>query len=187
MKRLKYFAPLAGLALCVASVSWAGGSTCTHDGASASTSATTTGSQCTGKSASTSTGGSCTMKGTSATAASQVCAVKSNQVIYSFAVPTAHCGNCVSSIQKVAMDTKGIDCVGFDLANHTAYVIADKSVSQKQVAKMIQDAGFKNKYTGTGPKVQEASRATGGAPSFCGPEPLHAGPLVPCPRHPAGA
>jgi copper chaperone CopZ len=176
MKRLKYFAPLAVLALCVASVSWAGsGTSCSHDGASATTTSTTTGTtttgaHCSGKDASTSASGSCTMKGTSATAAGQVCAVKSNQVIYSFAVPTAHCGNCVSSIQKVAMDTKGIDCVGFDLANHTAYVIADKSVSKKQVEKMIQDAGFKSKYTGTGPKVQQAftqAVATGGKNVSC--------------------
>jgi copper chaperone CopZ len=176
MKRLKYFAPIAVLALCVASISWAGGSSCTKDGASATSTSTTatttgttaTGSHCSGDAAMTS-GKSCPVKGSSA-AAAQVCAVKPNQVIYSFAVPTAHCGNCVESIQKAAMDTKGITCVGFDLSNHTAYIIADKSVSKKDVSKMIADAGFKNKYTGEGPKVETAftqAVATGGKNVSC--------------------
>ncbi len=158
MKRIKYFAPIAVLALCVASVSWAGGASCTHDESSASTTTTT--------------GGTCTMKSgsASAAAAAQICSVKPNQVIYSFSVPTAHCGDCVSTIQSTAMDAKGIYCVGFDLSTHTAYIIADKNMSKKDVSKLITEAGFKNKYTGEGTKVETAftqAVATGGKNVSC--------------------
>jgi hypothetical protein len=68
------------------------------------------------------------------------------------------------------MDAKGIVCAGFDLSTHTAYIIADKGVSKKEVSKMITEAGFKNKYTGEGPKVEAAftqAVATGGKNVSC--------------------
>ena len=154
MKRLTKLAPFVVLAVCCAAVSWAGGSTCTHDDASSSSAATTAGSHCSGKGASASADGKCPMQG--ASAAGQTCSVKSNQVMYSFSVPSVECGHCVSAIQTVAMDTKGITCAHVDLSTHTAYIIAEKNVSQKQVSKMITTAGFKNKYTGEGSKAESA-------------------------------
>ncbi|HEY7727941.1 MAG TPA: heavy metal-associated domain-containing protein, partial [Candidatus Eisenbacteria bacterium] len=55
-----------------------------------------------------------------------------------------------------ALAMKGVDCAHVDLKTHTAYIIADKGVSQKAIAKCIRDAGFKNTYRGTGPKIQAA-------------------------------
>jgi copper chaperone CopZ len=162
MKRFKHLTPFVVLALCLAAYAWAGGATCPHDGSSAATS----GSQCTGKAAASSQAAAphCTGKDASASAgvcpykgsmaSGQTCTVKANQVMYSFAVPTAECEHCVDAIQKAAMDTKGISCAHVDLNTHTAYIIADKNVSRQQVSKMITTAGFKNKYEGQGQKVE---------------------------------
>jgi copper chaperone CopZ len=86
--------------------------------------------------------------------AAKECGVKANQVIYSFAVPTAHCESCIEGVQKAAMAHAGIACVHVDLSTHTAYIIADKNVSQKEIAKVIAAAGYKNSYKGEGSKVQ---------------------------------
>jgi len=85
---------------------------------------------------------------------SKSCGVKANQAIYSFAVPTAECQNCVNTIQTALMAQKGVACAHVDLTNRVAYIIADKSVDQKAVAKVISAAGFKNSFKGQGPKVQ---------------------------------
>jgi len=93
------------------------------------------------------------MKGASA-ATAKSCAVGANQAIYSFAVPSAECQNCVHTIQTALMAQKGVTCAHVDLTNRVAYIIADKSVDQKAVAKVISAAGFKNSFKGQGPKVQ---------------------------------
>lgn len=92
------------------------------------------------------------------------CGVKANQAIYSFAVPGASCESCVRDIQQTAMATKGIACVHVDLSTHTAYIIADKSISKQALAAVITKAGFKNSYKGEGSKIQaEFAKAMSGA------------------------
>lgn len=137
MKNLMKIAGLSILALCLASSSWAGGSSCSSEKVSE-------GSHCTMKSSNTSS------------AAHEACTIKANQVIYSFAVPSVECDKCVETIQKAAMAKTGVACAHVDITTHTAYIIADKKVSQKDLAKVIADAGYKNKFTGQGDKVQAA-------------------------------
>ena len=139
MKNLMKIAGLSILALCLASSSWAGGSSC-----SSSSEKVSEGSHCTMKSSSTSS------------ATHEACTVKANQVIYSFAVPSVECDKCVETIQKAAMAKTGVACAHVDITTHTAYIIADKKVSEKDLAKVIADAGYKNKFTGQGKNVQAA-------------------------------
>ena len=136
MKTLAKITALSLLAVCLAATSWAGGKSCSSEGA---------------KSAS--AGSHCSAKDTNAMTAKE-CGVKANQVIYSFAVPTAHCESCVEGVQKAAMAHAGIACAHVDLSTHTAYIIADKKVSQKEIAKAIAAAGYKNTYKAEGSKVQ---------------------------------
>jgi len=95
---------------------------------------------------------------------SKGCSVKANQAMYSFAVPGASCSSCVKDIQKSAMATKGVACVHVDLSTHTAYIIADKSLSKATLAAAIQKAGFKSSFKGEGSKIQaEFAKAMGAA------------------------
>lgn len=140
MKNLTKIAGLSLLALCLAATSWAGGSSCSSEKVSE--------------------GSHCTMKSSNASEASaaahEACTIKASQAIYSFAVPSVECDKCIESIQKAAMAKAGVACAHVDLSTHTAYIIADKKVSQKDLAKLIADAGYKNKFTGQGQKVQAA-------------------------------
>jgi len=136
MKTFAKIGALSLLALCLAATSWAGGKSCSSEGA---------------KSAS--AGSHCSAKDTNAMAAKE-CSVKANQAIYSFAVPTAHCESCIEGVQKAAMAYPGVACAHVDLTTHTAYIIADKKVNQKDLAKVITAAGYKNSYKGEGSKVQ---------------------------------
>ena len=138
MRKLAQIVPAVLVSLCLAGTSWAGGAGCTSDGAKASTEA----------------GNHCTYKG--ANAMTEACTVKANQVMYSFAVPSVECEHCVDSVQKAAMAKSGIHCVHVDLATHTAYVIADTKLSQKDVSKVIAGAGYKNKYQGQGKQTEAA-------------------------------
>jgi copper chaperone CopZ len=98
------------------------------------------------------------------------CGVKAGQVMYSFAVAGVDCERCVSRIQKAAMATKGIHCAHVDLSSKTAYIIADKSMDQKAITKVIETAGFKNNYKGTGPAVEAEftkMMSTGSGASCC--------------------
>lgn len=139
MRKLAQIVPAVLVSLCLAGTSWAGGANCAPEGAKASAGEA---------------GNHCTYKGSNAMA--EGCGVKANQVMYSFAVPSVECDNCVDSIQKAAMAKSGIACVHVDLATHTAYVIADKKMNQKAVAKVITEAGYKNKYQGSGKKTEAA-------------------------------
>ena len=142
MKRFAAIAPVAILALGLAATSWAGGASCSGDGAKSSSATMTQGSHCSGVEHS--------------MAAKECPGLKAGMVMYSFAVPGVSCDHCVDSIQKTAMATKGIQCAHVDVATHTAYVIADKKMSKQQVSKMLTAAGFKNKYTAEGKTAQAA-------------------------------
>ena len=138
MKTLAKINALSLVAVCLAATSWAGGKSCSTQGA---------------KSAATAAGSDCSAKDANAMAAKE-CGVKANQAIYSFAVPTAHCDDCIKGVQKAAMAHAGVACAHVDLSTHTAYIIADKNVSQKEIAKVIAAAGYKNTYKAEGSKVQ---------------------------------
>jgi copper chaperone CopZ len=140
-------APLGAIALLVAGSAFAGGAHCGSKESAAATTASA-GKHCDGVSG--------------AASMAKACGIKADQAIYSFAVPTATCGTCVKSIQSALMAQKGIACAHVDLTSHTAYVIADKSINKKAVAKTIQTAGFKNNFKGEGSKVQaEFAKAMG--------------------------
>ena len=139
--------------------SMAAGTACTdHDAAKAE-------GRCpvSGATAKMAAGGDCPYMGTAGTTG-QACTVKANQAIYSFAVPGASCDDCVRSIQQTAMATKGVACAHVDLGTHTAYIIADKSVSKSALTAAIQKAGFKSSFQGEGSKVQaDFAKAMSGA------------------------
>ena len=130
-------APITAIALLVAGSAFAGGASCgTNDAAK---SASAAGHHC---------------DGASGASAMGCPTVKAGQNIYSFAVPTAECDHCVKAIQTALMAQKGVSCARVDLSSRTAYVIADRSIDKKAVAKTIQTAGFKNSFKGQGAKVQ---------------------------------
>ena len=140
MKTLAKVSALSLLAVCLAATSWAGGKSCSSGAKAEGASSAAAGSHCGAKD--------------SNAMAAKECGVKANQVIYSFAVPSVHCDNCTESVQKAAMAHAGIACAHVDLSTHTAYIIADKNVSRKEIAKVIAAAGFKNTYKAEGSKVQ---------------------------------
>ena len=142
MKRIAAIAPVMLLTLCLAATSWAGGASCSPDGAKSSSAPMSSGGHCPGIEHS--------------MAAKECTGVKANQVMYSFSVPGVSCEHCVTSIQEAAVATKGIQCAHVDLSTHTAYVIADKKMSREQVSKIIAAAGFKNKFTAEGKNAQAA-------------------------------
>jgi copper chaperone CopZ len=153
MKRFNMIASVAALSLCVAGAAWAGAACESKDGkaAKAASGACTYKSETSAKSAS--AGQTC--PGTAGKQASMdQCGVKAGQVMYSFAVPSAESDHCVDSIQKASLGTKGITCAHVDLATHTAYLIADKTVSKDAIAKVIQQAGFKTSFKASGRKVE---------------------------------
>lgn len=148
MKRISTVAATLGaISLLVAGSAFAGGASCGTKESSAAKSASA-GRHCEGKDAS--------------AAMAKACGVKANQAIYSFAVPSVHCEDCVNTINTALMAQKGVACSHVDLTNHVAYIIADKSVNQKAVAKAISAAGYKNSFKGQGSKVQaEFAKAMG--------------------------
>jgi copper chaperone CopZ len=133
----------SAIAILVAGSAYAGGASCGAKDAeakSASAKSASAGHHCSGVS--------------DASTMAKACGVKAGQAIYSFAVPTAECDHCVTSIQTALMAQKGVTCAHVDLTSRTAYIIADRSVNKKAVAKTIQTAGFKNSFKGEGAKVQ---------------------------------
>src|SRR2546426_66075 len=138
MKRNALILTAALGVLCLATSAWAGGASCSgkSEGASAA------GSHCS------------SAKGASMAAGSQ-CKLGANNAVFSFAVPTAHCGACVDKIQTTAMAQKGVLCAKVDLETHTAYVAGDRKLDQKAIAKAIKGAGFACTFKAKGPKVRE--------------------------------
>jgi len=141
MKRIATILGVAVLTLGLAATSWAGGASCSGDGAKSSSTTMSKGGHCTGDAEHTMASAKCE-------------GVKAGQVMYSFSVPAVECEHCVDSIQKTAMTTKGIQCAHVDLSTRTAYVIADKKLSKQQVSKMLTEAGFKNKFRAEGKNAQ---------------------------------
>jgi copper chaperone CopZ len=153
MKCNNMIAIATALTLCVAGSAWAG-ATCDSKASGTSKAAAGTCTYKSEASAKSATGMSCPGT-TGAKASMDQCGVKAGQVMYSFAVPSAECDHCSDAIQKASMATKGITCAHVDLGTHTAYIIADKGVTKDAVAKVIQEAGFKNTYKASGPKVEQ--------------------------------
>ena len=118
----------SAIALLVAGSAYAGGASCGAKDAEAKSAAA--------KSAS--AGHHCGSGASGASAMAKACGLKDGQSIYSFAVPAAECDNCVKSIQTALMAQKGVTCAHVDLTSRTAYIIADRSVNKKAVAKTIQ-------------------------------------------------
>ena len=138
MKRNALILTAALGVLCLATSAWAGGASCSgkSEGASAA------GSHCS------------SAKGASMAAGSQ-CKLGANNAVFSFAVPTAHCGACVDKIQTTAMAQKGVLCAKVDLDTKTAYIAGDRKLDQKAIAKAIKGAGFACTFKAKGPKVRE--------------------------------
>jgi len=150
MKRMNLLAALSVVTLLAATTAWAGGAACSgkEEGASAkacpyksSTSAQAAGSHCDGKSM-------------GAMADGKACTIGANQVVYSFAVPTAECEHCADGITKALMTQSGIHCAHVDLKNRVAYIVADKKMDKNALAKCMASAGFKNTYRGEGQTVR---------------------------------
>jgi copper chaperone CopZ len=144
IRTMRLALPISAIALLVAGSAFAGGASCGSKDAEAKSASA--------KSAS--AGHHCGTGASGASAMAKACGLKDGQSIYSFAVPAAECDNCVKSIQTALMAQKGVTCAHVDLTSRTAYIIADRSVNKKAVAKTIQTAGFKNSYKGEGAKVQ---------------------------------
>src|SRR3989442_7794032 len=125
-------------AMSLAGSAWAGGSTCSGKSEGAAKQAAA-GSHCT--------------VGSSAQAKGQ-CTFGANTAVFSFAVPTAHCGACSDKIQTTAMAQKGVLCAKVDLDTRTAYVAGDKKLDQRAIAKAIKDAGYTCKLKSKGPKAR---------------------------------
>ena len=140
MKRNALMATALVGALCLATSAWAGGSMCSgkSEGAAKEASA---GDHCT------------TAKGASMAAGSQ-CKIGADNAVFSYAVPTAHCGACVDKIQSAAMAQKGVVCAKVDVNTHMAYVAGDKKLNQRAIAKAIKDAGFDCKFKTAGMKAR---------------------------------
>ena len=150
MKRMNVLTALSMVALLTATAAWAGGEKCEGKDAEASAKACPTGAKMVSAE-----GGKCDMgKGASAMAEGKSCTIGANQMVYSFAVPTAECDHCADGITKALMAQSGIHCAHVDLKTRVAYVVADRKMDKKALAKSIQTAGFKNSYRGDGKNVR---------------------------------
>jgi len=141
MKRNALIVTAALGVLCLTTSAWAGGASCSGKSEGASKEASV-GSHCTPGS----TGASMTSKGQ--------CTFSSDNAVFSFAVPNAHCGACVEKIQSAALAQKGVLCAKVDLNTKTAYVAGDKNLNQRAVAKAIKNAGFTATFKDKGPKAR---------------------------------
>ncbi len=164
MRNVMKLAPMLLLCGSLATTAWANGTGCSGASNSSASTSSTPKASCPyvteSSHAKAGMAGQC--DGMSKASMAEQCGVKANEAMYSFAVPGAECDHCVNAISKAAMAMKGVRCAHVDLNTRTAYIIADKKVDQKAIAKVIQTAGFKNTYKGTGPKVEaEFAKAMG--------------------------
>jgi len=146
MKRMNVLAALSVVSLLAATTAWAGGASCSGKDADASAKSCKVGTSATMTKAE---AGHCDM-GKGAMASGKSCTIGANQMVYSFAVPTAECNSCVDGITKALMSQKGISCVHVDLKSRVAYIVADKKMDKNALTKCIATAGYKNKYRGEG-------------------------------------
>jgi len=152
MKRMNVLAALSMVTLLTATTAWAGGAECSGKDAEALVKACKVGTSAKMAGAE---GGKCDMgKGASAMAEGKSCELGANQMVYSFAVPSAECDHCADGITKALMAQSGIHCAHVDLKTRVAYVVADRKMDKKALAKSIQTAGFKNSYRGDGKAVR---------------------------------
>ena len=154
MKRSLNIVPLTLAALSLAAVACAGGDLCS--GKSQAAKQVSAGSHCPGVS--------------STQAKGDHCAIGADQAVLSFAVPGAECDVCVKTIQRAAMAQKGVTCAHVNLDNHTAYIIGDKSLNQRAIAKAIKGAGFRCTFKAQGPKIRSEllrAMASGGSAACC--------------------
>ena len=153
------------VALLASSTAWAGGAGCSTSGAESAASKGCSYSGVKLTSAHGAGGANCVgVDQSNAEAMAKACTVGKSQAIYSFAVPGAECDGCAHSIQSALMREAGVHCAHVDLEAHVAYVIADKKMNKNSLSKVIQTAGFKNKYRGEGRKVMaEFAKAMDGA------------------------
>ena len=150
MKRISVLAALSMVTLLTATTAFAGGAACSGKDSEASAKACKVGASAKMAGA----GGHCDMgKGANAMASGK-CALGANQMVYSFAVPTAECDNCAEGITKALMAQSGIHCAHVDLKARVAYIVADKKMDKNALAKCIQTAGFKNSYRGDSKTVR---------------------------------
>ena len=126
--------------LSLAAVAWAGGNTCTGHTETDAKQVSTEGNHCDGV--------------TSGKASGEQCTIGANQMVYSFSVPGAECEACQNVIQRTALSQKGVTCAHVDLNTRTAYIVADKKLNQKALAKAISEAGFKTKFKASGTKAK---------------------------------
>lgn len=165
MKNMKTMAVMGFATLLVATTAWAGGAACSSEkGAMAEGKACKASGA---KSAEMASGGKCA-KGAGAMAEGKGCSLGANQMVYSFAIPTAESEDCVDAISKAAMAQAGIACVHVDLKNRVAYIITDKKIEKNVLARALTDAGYKNSYRGDSKAVRaEATKlmtvSTGGS------------------------
>jgi len=107
---------------------------------------------------------------TGANAHGEQCVIGANHAVMAFAVPGAECEACVKTIQRVALEQKGILCAHVNLDNHMAYIVVDKGVNKRTISKAIKDAGFRNSFKAEGPKVRSEMMkaiASGGSAACC--------------------
>jgi copper chaperone CopZ len=141
MKRTAFIVPVAIAALSFSTSAWAGGDMC-HGKSEGAAKEASVGAHC-----------SPGAKGASM-ASGEACKIGASNAVFSFAVPTAHCGSCVDKIQTTAMAQKGVLCAKVNLDTKTAYVAGDKKLNQRQLAKAIKAAGFDCTFKDKGPRAR---------------------------------
>ena len=173
MKSMKTVAVMGFATLLVATTAWAGGAACSGEKGAMAEGKACKVSESKSAQMTEAKGGHCDMgKGASASMAEgKGCTLGANQMVYSFAVPTAECDHCADGITKAAMAQAGIHCVHVDLKNRVAYIVADKKMDKNVLAKAMKDAGYKNSFRGDG-KVARAEAAkfmtaSAGKPDAC--------------------
>ena len=143
MKRTAFIVPAVIAALSLSTSAWAGGDMCHGKSEGAA------------KEASAKAGDHCATGAKGASMASgKACKISADNAVFSFAVPTAHCGSCVDKIQQTAMAQKGVLCAKVDLTSKMAYVAGDKKLNQRQLAKAIKSAGFDCTFKDKGMKAR---------------------------------
>ena len=138
MKRNALMATALLGTLCLATSAWAGGSMCNDKSEGASMTA----------------GDHCAPGAKGASMAGGQCKIGANNAVFSFAVPTAHCGSCADKIQSAALAQKGVMCAKVDIDTHTAYIAGDKKLNQRAIAKAIKDSGFTCSFKQSGMKAR---------------------------------
>ncbi len=136
MKRNLMIVPAALAALSLGASAWAGGSMCSEKSDAKQTMA---GSHCVGDASAHGSG---------------QCTIGAQYSVMSFSVPGVECDACVNIVQRAAMSQKGVQCAHVDLKTRTAYVVSEKKLNQRAIAKAIADAGYRCSYKAQGPKVR---------------------------------